>query len=337
MRTIVELEIGGNRLVGTLHSATREVDGRAAERRRPGLLFLNSGFLPRSPVGDLTTHLADHFADLGISTFRFDMPGLGDSEGELPGDVETFFGSVLAGLHEQAAVKVSHELVQKYNLSGIYVGGLCGGAITSAYAAAAKDSEHIRGIAMLDPSFALQQKGPVKPAGKDDKSAPKPSLKLRAKHFIQELRVSILKTRAGQGVRKFYRYFKPVGLAVRRMLRKGRGEPLPSDANTQLLAAMKTVCQRKVPVLVLVAGSEEQHAEKYDYFKYIGIPQRGGQFYRYLPDTTHSFVEGTGEAVVTQQLEQWLLGVENSHRGSPAAVETQKNEDVTHRVSVSMS
>jgi hypothetical protein len=87
-----------------------------------------------------------------------------------------------------------------------------------------------------------------------------------------------------------------------------KGEPLPGDANGKLINATKGVCSRGVPMLVLMAGAESYHIEKYDYLKHIARGQRGNFDYRYLEGTTHSFVEGNGEAVVTSQIEEWLKG-----------------------------
>jgi pimeloyl-ACP methyl ester carboxylesterase len=302
MREILEINCLNTRLVGTYHSAP--VD----ETRSPalGLLFFNSGFLPRSPVGDLTTRLSDHFAELGLPSFRFDMPGLGDSEGDLSADVETFFSQVLAGAHGEIAARLSAELVRRYRLQGLVLAGLCGGAVTSVYAAAARSSNSaIAGLALLDPSFKLITPAPrpgSKPA--DSTSAKKTN---SSNATLESWRVKVLSTAAGQHAKRLYRASaKPVILSVRRAVRRIRGEPLPKEANMVFIDAMKGVASRGLPMLVLMAGAEEDRTEKFDYLRHISNGLGRNFLYRYLPETTHSFVEGDGESIVTRNLQQWL-------------------------------
>lgn len=87
-RELISVAFGGIRLWGTYH---RSHGGRSgvpedlAEKHRVGVLFLNPGFQPRAALGDSPVYWADSFAKCGYPSFRFDLPGLGDSGGGCSG------------------------------------------------------------------------------------------------------------------------------------------------------------------------------------------------------------------------------------------------------------
>src|SRR6202034_2178754 len=55
-----------------------------------GVLFLNPLSTPRALIGDTAVYWASSFAAQGYPSLRIDLPGLGDSYGELPKDLLTF-------------------------------------------------------------------------------------------------------------------------------------------------------------------------------------------------------------------------------------------------------
>ncbi len=86
-REAITVAVGGVCLRGTYHKPAD--DGRGTpehqgEANDLGLLFLNHGFLPRSAPGDSAAKWGDSFAQNGYPSFRFDLPGLGDSDGDAP-------------------------------------------------------------------------------------------------------------------------------------------------------------------------------------------------------------------------------------------------------------
>lgn len=317
-REIVEIATPSGRLVGTFH---RPVN---APERPLGLLLFNSGFLPRAPVGDLTVHLCDRFAAQGIASFRFDMPGLGDSDGRLQADVETFFSTVLGGAHGDPGALVVDELLKRFGLSGLILGGLCGGAVTSVYAAQRRDQNPgVRGIIMLDPSFKLITSvadAPAPAAGAAG-AAPKPAPTPKKPSLYAELRVKTLSTPAGQGLRKVYHVFKPGVVRTRKLWLRVRGNPLPQDANRKLLGAIKKTSDLGIPVFIIMAGEEAAKTEKYDYKQFILRHTKGNVSYKYLPGTTHSFVEGDGEKLVTDEISQLIQQVARPSRETAAATQ----------------
>ena len=71
MRRMIDLECGGDRLVGTLDQA----EGKT------GLLIVSGGNEIRSGAYAGQAAMARHFAALGTPVFRYDRRGVGDSEG----------------------------------------------------------------------------------------------------------------------------------------------------------------------------------------------------------------------------------------------------------------
>src|SRR5271155_4065380 len=70
---------------GTYHTPY-SFDERAIPIRRDriGVLFLNSLSTTRATDGDSAVYLAESFAERGYPSFRLDLPGFGDSEGDPP-------------------------------------------------------------------------------------------------------------------------------------------------------------------------------------------------------------------------------------------------------------
>jgi pimeloyl-ACP methyl ester carboxylesterase len=113
---------------------------------------LNSLSLPRAATGDSSVYWAECFAACGYPSFRIDLPGLGDSDGNLPQDLLGFINS--GGFKSAAAQKV-RELVESFNLSGIVLFGHCAGAVSSLFAAA--KLPECKGLILLDVYFHLPQ------------------------------------------------------------------------------------------------------------------------------------------------------------------------------------
>lgn len=52
-----------------------------------GVLILNAGPAPRAGNSDLSVRIGDRLAARGNSVLRFDPPGLGDSRGSVPAEM----------------------------------------------------------------------------------------------------------------------------------------------------------------------------------------------------------------------------------------------------------
>ena len=122
-----------------VHTTDLTKTGRArGQPNRIGVVFLNHGFLPRTAPGDSAVYWADSFASCGYPSFRFDLPGLGDSDGDVPAQMLDFIN---AGGYAPVLSATVKELVERFNLSGIVIMGHCAGAVTALYTAAAATKE----------------------------------------------------------------------------------------------------------------------------------------------------------------------------------------------------
>jgi len=103
-------ELIGVRLRGTFHRpAESAADPRTvgSGQARTAVLFLNSLALPRAASGDSAVYWAESFAKRGYPAFRFDLPGLGDSDGETSTDLLDFIN---AGGYAAAAAHLAKGL-----------------------------------------------------------------------------------------------------------------------------------------------------------------------------------------------------------------------------------
>jgi dienelactone hydrolase len=106
------------------------------------LVLVSAGLLPKSGPFRLYAELARRLADEGITTLRFDLGGVGDSEQESSGAPLR----VRTAREVRAAVDF---LRAQRDDTRIVLGGLCSGAEDSFRAAAA--DERVTGVVMIDP------------------------------------------------------------------------------------------------------------------------------------------------------------------------------------------
>src|SRR5436190_4846079 len=147
MRNAFVIEWNGLFLHGTSH-----IGPGPASR---GILFFNSGSLPRSSRGDLNVQLADALAHQGFACFRVDLPGLGDSQGELPGQYLELYRYIQEGGYAQCGADLTRLLLDQYRLSEMTLLGICGGALTCIFTAAQFDHKSAPRLVLLDLPFLL--------------------------------------------------------------------------------------------------------------------------------------------------------------------------------------
>lgn len=151
-RELFTLDVAAHRIFGTYHRPANRP--RSSSTSPVGVLFAHPGTLPRSAYGDAGVYWADAFAACGYPSFRFDLPGLGDSNGTLPEKLLDFQSSVNDATYAPMVASVTQELTSSFNLSGAILVGLCAGAATALYAGAADG--RVKGLVLMDPYFNLQ-------------------------------------------------------------------------------------------------------------------------------------------------------------------------------------
>jgi pimeloyl-ACP methyl ester carboxylesterase len=271
-RQLITLHGLGGIVRGTYHKA----EGESSEARRTGVLILNSLSPTRAAAGDSAVYWADSFAKSGYPSFRLDMPGFGDSDGNPPLELLKFINT---GGYGPIASALMGELSEQFGLSGVVVVGLCAGAVSALYTAAA--SKECRGLVLMDPYFHL----PIPP----------PSW------IWQKLTGRISRTALGRLISKGYDRFTDLRLYLRR-------NPMPQNANFPLLRCWKTVASAGLPILLLKAPATKPRGEEFDYLKYI-LEQTGSNSrvaVKVVEGAGHTFSNRTGRAGVRQLTESWL-------------------------------
>jgi pimeloyl-ACP methyl ester carboxylesterase len=282
-RELITVSVGELRLLGTYHKPHDNGSSSRAplgSTNRIGVLFLNAGFLPRASVGDSAVYWADSYAKCGYPSFRFDLPGLGDSGGEVPAQVLDF---VNAGGYAPILSATVREVVERFTLSGVVIFGHCAGTVTALYTAAA--TKECKGLVLLDPYFFLPQE----------------RTKIR-----DELSKWVSWSRLGAIASNIYYCLKHVRLLVR------RNRP-PRNANLPLLRYWKQLASSGMPILILKAPALKTRGVKprvgeFDYIGYLQtLAGRGSRVVvEYIEGTNHSFADAEGRAAVRQHTEHWL-------------------------------
>lgn len=115
----------GLRLFGILHTPS----GGTAEGL--AVLLLSPGVKMRVGPQCLYRRMTDEFLRLGISVFRFDFHGLGDSEGTLQeGLLRDVYNHVEVGRFVDDTVDAMDWMQRQHGTQRLILSGLCGGAMT---------------------------------------------------------------------------------------------------------------------------------------------------------------------------------------------------------------
>ncbi len=274
-RELITVPIGEMRLRGTYHRTQAGSDSSA----RIGVLFVNSGYAPRAAFGDSAVYWADAFANCGFPSFRLDLPGLGDSEGELPETWLELSQLINDGHFASYVSNAAKSLTERFRLSGVVIIGHCAGAISAVYAGA--ESKYIKGVVALDPYFFRNEE--VRPA------------------IRQGISVLVTRNKVAGQLSKVYRHLKKVGVLV-------RGAKLPANTNLTLVRNWNRLASAGIPMLVVNARGPSQSRGQFDYFRYLqqAAGGRSRVAIRFINGAHHSFADNVGKVAVRRFIEQWL-------------------------------
>jgi len=287
MRTCIQFNMGGQWLRGTCHEPP--------ETGRVGLLFGNSGWLPRSGRGDLYAHLADALALDGYWAFRFDMPGLGDSDGDVPTNPAELFNMFQMGGHGPLTLWLAGELKRHYGLEKIILAGHCGSATSSIYAALLDNGGAVSGLMLMEIGFyAVPREALANPA----QGQPVSPLRERFDRVRFLARRMALHAPGRNVLRAIYRR----SLRATEWLLK---MDLPVNTNTKLIDAWRRVMDKNLPTLIIMARHPSAKP-MFDFMSYLKVPQRSGITSVTIEGTTHSLLEGNGAEVTRTSCARWL-------------------------------
>jgi pimeloyl-ACP methyl ester carboxylesterase len=294
MRSVVALSVKGERLVGTVHHPA------AGLRSDVGVLIFNFGQAPRAGLGDLAAHMGDSLGNRGYSVFRFDLPGLGDSGGELPERIQGFWRMVQDGGHIAQACHLVSALIERFHLRSMVVGGLCGGAITAIYAAN-KLSSQISGVVAIEPDFILTPL-PQEEEAQGQTLSTDVYLASVAANKRNLLSLSSWK-RFLSGQSAYGHHVHLVRHSVRMWWERVNGHALPADANLPLIECTRRLGRSQVPMLIVNAGEAARDFMERD----ILGPHRQKVSYVTISGTNHLFIAGTGKQELIANVESWML------------------------------
>lgn len=290
MREPLTIEQDGLLLHGTAHRGGAECE--------TGVLFLNSGSLPRSSRGDLYAQMADALGEKGFPCFRVDLPGLGDSQGDAPQEYVGFYKLVQEGEYADCVIKLARELRRRYGLSGLVLLGICGGAQTSVFAAAREQSAGVAGLALLDMPFFLYQDS-------------KPRVDKRTSRALgNRIILSVLTIKARMRDWVLSQKWEPTATAIhnrlKRLTRRTKSGSLPTNTNHALIQDLCSLLNRGVPALLVTAHPPIPEPPSYDYVGHLAGRAAGGLKHVKIHGTTHSFVENEGAVAVLEAVSSWL-------------------------------
>lgn len=284
-RELIVLDILNTTVRGTFHrpcNSSSKAQWNSATRNRVGILFLNGMYVTRAANGDAAVYWANSFAECGYPSFRIDLPGFGDSQGDPPEDGLGFVNSGGYASYVAASVK---ELVRRLELSGIVLIGHCSGAVSALYAAIAARVD-CKGLVLMDPYFHL----------------PHPS----TPGVRHKLNIWALRGRLGRALSRAFDFAKQFRLLL-------RGGALPANANIALLRACKELGSSGLPILVLKAPSRRATGKnvrigEFDYFKYV-VEIAGRQHritMKLIDGASHSFSNHRDRVAVREHIGNWL-------------------------------
>ena len=293
-REVITVPAGRGCLRGTCHKPQGQTSESVPDQERGktiGILFL-SWVLPRAGNGDSAVYWAEFMAKCGYLAFRFDLPGLGDSDGDLstPGiDVE-------AGAFGPALSSIVDHLVDCFHLKAVVVVGNCAGAVTAVYAATA--NEHIKGLILLDPYFHVQQSGEVQTLLNNWN---KRFFKTFGAGWAVQSKLRAAAVQLLSGLRNIYHGLSRNRLFVRR-------KRLPSAANLQLIHCWIDLTSAGIPILVLTSSSYAPKAGGFDYIDYLQrrSPRGSRMSLEPVEGASHAFAERQSREAVGKCTERWL-------------------------------
>jgi pimeloyl-ACP methyl ester carboxylesterase len=302
MRHIVQIEVENATLVGTYHQPPLNNDSVPCDT---GLLILNTGAAPRSGDGDLNAQLADRMMDLGYHVFRFDMPGLGDSPGDLPENLLTYYTFVRNGGNAPIATCLVSALRRTYRLKGLVLLGNCGGSVTAMYVAA-KKPDGVLGLVNFDPVFHNREASMERAAQGPRPKKPAPA-SLQNHGMKNTLRQCLGRLPGGQLATNMYR-----AIAKRRF---------PKDTYFTLVHLWKQLEQMKMPMLVLLSHKIQDDA----HLRVLLRKSSPQTTCVEIKNTNHFFSTDDGKSQVFDEVKRWLLKNVPPHdksAGLPAATQS---------------
>jgi pimeloyl-ACP methyl ester carboxylesterase len=301
------VQFGENgRLVGTLLEASTMDDGRSNAPPRVAVLTFNAGLIPRTGPHRLWVKLARRLGREGLSSFRFDLNGQGDSA-QVP--------STMA-FEAQAAQDIVSAMDAVFAQTGIerfVLAGICSGAALS-YKAALID-RRVVGCAMIDiymyPTWRTRW--------------------VLLQHRIPQEGLPAILARWGMQRLRFLKNFVTNSPAAKRApsALPGLNRPSPDE----FAAGLQTLLNRQTKLLLVYTGSflynynyKNQFRDRFKAYKISG-PLRVD----FDPQIDHTVTELSAQEFVLEKLGRWIQDIEVQQR------RVEETQDEPDRLSASLT
>jgi pimeloyl-ACP methyl ester carboxylesterase len=278
-RELITLDGPDTILRATYHKVRGEdsrVQAASADRARLGILFLGSLSPTRAATGDSAVYWADSFAKSGYPSFRLDLPGFGDSDGDPPARLLEF---IETGSFASIVSAKAREIVERFGLSGVILVGLCAGAVSAIFGA--KATKECRGLILIDPYFHL-------PLGKRSK-------------IWEKLTGRISRSSLGRAIDWLRNRLKAYWVLF-------TGSRPPSNANFVLLNCWKDVASEGLPIILFRAWPGFKQRGEFDFINYILklAGRRNKVVIKVIEGAGHTFSDRVGKYAVREHVENWL-------------------------------
>jgi pimeloyl-ACP methyl ester carboxylesterase len=284
VREILIIRAGRDDIVGTYHRPTVRGDvGTGAREAGVACVFVNAGHLPRDGHAGIMVETAERLAARGYPVFRFDLPGLGDSPGEVPADLNRLFAMMGEGRYVEPLKAVVAEVRKRYGIPRVVLGGLCGGAVASVMAAVQVPAS-IAGIVALELEL-------VPPTVEGSRS-------LVGRLFARDAWLRVL---AGES--RANRYVPALAALLPRAV--GRAL-LPRNANVAAIEALAQFLDSGAPMLLVMAGGRLRDSI-YRQIRGAVLPRGSDRrvWRRSIPGTNHIFTTGMAKPRVVEEVGAW--------------------------------
>ena len=282
-RELLKLNRFGAAMRGTYHKpgGGKYLGREGNAPARIGMLFLSGLPSTRAGQGDAAVYFADSLAQKGYPSFRIDLPGFGDSEGDPPEDCLRL---VNQGEYAATVSNNIEELAARFSLSGIVLIGHCAGAVSAIYTAAVNKS--CKGLVLIDPYFYAAQ--------------------IERKEVRQQLTRWAEHSRTGRVLGNAYGRAKKILLSLCSNI-------YPDHANVPLLRCWKQVASSGMPILILNSfransPGKQAVAAEFDFLQYVvGLAGRRSKItVETIEGANHTFSNRVGRTAVPQHTGQWL-------------------------------
>lgn len=263
---------------GLLGILTPAPPSRAAD---VACILMNAGVTHRIGPHRLNVKLARHLADLGLTTVRLDLSGLGDSRPE--GSTRSFTDQAVSD------IRAAMDQVQRMNgIRRFVVSGLCSGAAIGFRAALA--DPRIVGLQLLDP-YAYRTR------------------RAMLRYYLERIRLPEAWTGA---IANMLNRAPVDGEANVGLLGDFVKDPPPQE----FASGLATLIERGVSIMCLYTGAVGQVYNYQAQFDEIMEPYgiAGRIRVEHMPDSTHTFLDVASQRRLMEITDRWIRALRGLSR-----------------------